>query len=478
MIRWISYKSYFLLQTMNKRQIILPICSLLLILFHSAAISQDTLKIDLSEFIERGLDRSGQVAYESRSVDLARNRTESARGQRILPSVNLSTQHGVIPGVVSQRDDLSEGEFYLDPNLSNDWEDWAIFTRAELNAIQPIYSWGAIDNAIKAAEAGARAAEYQFDAFQAEAKLQLYELYYSYLLSVEISRILDDADNQLRQVSRRLNELIEEGDPDIKESDLFKFEILETEFEVQKMEVQQSSDYVRRVWNYILAEDGGSVYLPTENFLDPVAFELEDYEYYEQLALQSRPELRGVDSGIEAARKGVDAVRAQQYPMLFLGITGSFANTPNRPRQTNPFIINSTNYASAGVGIGIRQNLNFFSMKRSVERAEIEHRRVNDLRNAVHDGIILDLNDLYREAVIAETKVKQTEAALEIARNWVRNEQLNYDIGFGDAEDLLDAVQKELELRVDLKQNIFELNKSIAALYKGAGIPIENLSIN
>ena len=477
MIRWPSYKSYFLLQIMNKRQILLLFCSVVLILSHSAAHSQDTLKINLTEFLERGLDRSGQVAYESRSVDLARNRTESARGQRILPSINLSTQHGVIPGVTSNTD-LPEGQFYLDPNLSNDWEDWAIFTRAELNAVQPIYSWGAIDSAIKAAEAGAKAAEYQFDAFRSEAKLQLYELYYSYLLSLEISRIMDDAEGQLRQVSRRLNELLEEGDPDLKESDMFKFEILETEFEIQKTEVNQSADYVRRVWNYILAEEDGVVYAPTENFLDPVAFELENYDYYEQLALQSRPELRGVESGIEAARNGIDAVKSQQYPMLFLGITGSFANTPNRPRQTNPFIINSTNYASAGVGIGIRQNLNFFSMRRSVERAEIEHRRVNDLRNAVHDGIILDLNDLYREAVIAEKKVQQTEAALNISRNWVRNEQLNYDIGFGDAEDLLDAIQKELELRVDLKQNIFELNKKIAALYKGAGIPIENLSIN
>lgn len=438
--------------------------------------SQDTLKINLTEFLERGLEKSGQVAYEKRAVDLADNRALSARGQRILPRVELSTQHGVIPGVVSQ-EDLSQGELYLDPNLSNDWEDWAIFTRAELNAIQPIYTWGAVDNAIKAAEAGARAAEHQFEAVQAEAKLQLFELYYSYLLATEIARVLEDAESQLRQVSRRLNELVEEGDPDIKESDLFKFELLELEFEVQKAEVEQSLDYIKRVWGYILAEEG-LVYEPEEDFLDPVAYDLESYEYYEQLALETRPEIKGVQSGIEAARKGIDATRSQQYPALFLGITGSFAHTPNRPRQTNPFIINNTNFATAGVGISIRQNLNFFSMRRSVERAEIEHRRVNDLRDAIHDGIILDLNDLYREAYISDVKVRQTEKQLNVARNWVRNEQLNYDIGFGDVEDLLDSVQKELELRVDLKQNIFELNKRIAALYSGAGIAIENLSLN
>jgi outer membrane protein TolC len=124
-----------------------------------------------------------------------------------------------------------------------------------------------------------------------------------------------------------------------------------------------------------------------------VAFELENYEYYEQLAMQGSPELSGVESGIDAMRKSVDAARAQQYPMVFLGISGSFAHTPNRPRQTNPFIINNTNYASGHVGLGIRQNLNFSSMRNTVERAEIEYRRVNDLQKAVTDGIVLDLNE-------------------------------------------------------------------------------------
>jgi outer membrane protein TolC len=449
-----------------------------LLFFFSTVHAQDTLRVNLSEFLERGLQASGQVAYEGRAVDLAENRADMARNQRILPRIEINSQHGVIPGVVSQNPDLPRGQLYLDPNLENDWEDWAIFTRAELNAVQPIYSWGAIKSAIGAAESGARAAEFQFDVVKAEAELQLYELYYSYLLAIEISRILEEANRELDRFERTLETMREEGDPDLKESDIFKFEIFKTEFEVQRVEVQEGLNYVKRVWNYALQASPGTVYVPEEDFLDAIPFELEEYEYYEQMAMQSRPELRGVESGIDAMQKSVNAARSQQYPMLFLGITGSYANTPNRPRQTNPFIINNTNYASAGVGLGIRQNLNFSSMRNTVERAEIEYRRVNDLHKAVSDGIVLDLNESYREAVIADMKVKQTREALSIARNWVRNEQLNYDIGFGDVEDLLDAVQKELELRLEMKQNVFDLNKKIAALHKAGGIPIHQLTLN
>ncbi|TVQ05009.1 MAG: TolC family protein [Balneolaceae bacterium] len=441
--------------------------------------AQDTLRVNLSQFIERGLQTSGQVAYEQRAVDLAQNRVNTAQSQRILPRVEFSSQHGVIPGVVSKDPrNLPPGQFYLDPNLENDWEDWAIFTRAELSAIQPIYSWGAIRSAVDAARSGARAAEFQFDAVKAEAELQLYELYYSYLLALEISRILDEADREINRVERELYRMRDEGDPDIKESDIFKFEIFKSEFQVQKVEVREGMDFVRRIWNYALQASPNQVFIPEENFLDPIAFQLQDFNYYLQMAINARPELRGVESGIDALRSGLDAARAQQYPLFFLGITGSYANTPNRPRQSNPFIINNTNYASGGVGFGIRQNLNFSGIRNTVDRAEIEYRRVNDLHKAVTDGITLEINNKYREAVIAEVKVRQTEEALVTARNWVRNEQLNYDIGFGDVEDLLDSVQKELELRLLLKQNVFNLNKKVAALYKAGGIPIQQLSIN
>ena len=440
--------------------------------------SQDTLSINLQEFIEKGISASGQVAYQKRATDLADNRVDLAKSQRILPSINLNSQHGVVPGVVSQVPGLSEGQFYLDPNLENDWEDWAVFTRAELNAVQPIYSWGAISSAVKAAEQGAKAAEYQFEAATAEAEFQLFELYYSYLLAIEIQRILDDANKQLEQVEKTLQEMQEEGNPDLKESDIFKLDIFKTEFQTQRIEVQESLDFVKRMWDYALQDANETIYIPEERFLDPLPYNIEEYAFYENSAMQSRAELRGVKAGIEALRNSVEATKAQQYPLLFLGITGSFAHTPNRPRQTNPFIINSTNYASAGVGFGIRQNLNFQSLRNRVERTEIEYQRVNDLHKAVTDGIIFELNETYREAVIADSKLKQTEEALKIARNWVRNEQLNYDLGFGDVEDLLDAVQKELELRLNLKQNTFDLNKKVAALYKASGVSVSQMTTN
>lgn len=191
--------------------------------------------------------------------------------------------------------------------------------------------------------------------------------------------------------------------------------------------------------------------------------------------MNSRSELKGVEAGIKAYEQSVEAIRAQSYPMLYLGLTANFANTPNRPRQTNPFIINNTNYMSAGFGFGIRQNLNFSAINNRIDREKIEYNRVKDLKTALSDQIILELNERYEEAVVAEEKVDRLNEALVTTRKWVRHEQLNYDYGFGNVEDLVDSIRKELELRVELKQSIFQLNKRIAALYRTSGISITGL---
>ena len=453
---------------------------LLLILLTGSVLptsGQDTLSISLQDFIEKGLERSGQVDYLSNAVDLAENNAQQARDQRILPRINLDTQHGLVPGVVSNTG-RPPNEFYLDPNLSNDWENWAIFTRAEISAVQPIYTWGAIDNAINATEAAANAAEFRFEAEKSEIEIQLFDLYYSYQLALETERILNEADDQLRRVERQLNDMQEEGDPDLDQSDVFKFNIFKAEFEVQREEVRQSLDNVKRVWAYVLDPSQNIMYQPESLYLDAVPFELEPYSYYESIAMDERPELKGADAGLSAANSQIEAVKSQYYPSLFLGLRGSFANTPNRPRQSNPFIINNTNYSSAAFGLSFRQNLNFFTTQTKVNRARIERKRVENLKTALTDGIVLELNDTYRRAAVAQKRVTQLEEVLSISKNWVRQEQLDYDFGFGDVKDLLDSVQKELETRVELKQNTFELNKRVAELYKAAGIPVQQISIN
>lgn len=437
--------------------------------------AQDTLKISLSEFVERGLENSGQVDFERQKVRLAENQIDKARAQRFLPKFELNTQHGSVPGVKSNRTDLEEDEYYLDPNLENDWNNWAIFTRAEVNAVQPIFTWGALTSAVEAAQAGAEAARYEFETKQAGLEIRLYQLYYSYILSQEVKTLVEEAQSQIDKIEKQIDEELDSPDSEVDESDVFKFRVFKSEFAMRAGEVQENVGYIKSIWEYVLQANDGTVYQPEDQFLDPVANTIESLDYYKGMALKNRPELKGIDAGINAAEQGLDATRAQNLPMLFIGLTGSYANTPNRPRQDNPFIINSTNYASAGVGLGIRQNLDFFSAKTDIEHRKIQYRQAKFLKNAAVDGIMLEISEKYKNANISEVKVDKTDEALTTSKKWLRQEQLDYDFGIGETKDLIDAMKKELELRLQLKQRIFEFNKNMAELFNTAGLPLTSL---
>lgn len=452
----------------------MKLISLLLILIPLSGTvqAQDTTKISLPDFINLGLQNSGQVQYHEHELSIAENQVEQAKLSRILPSVRLSSQHGVIPGVQSSNPELSDGSLYLDPNLKNDWENWAIFTRAEINAIQPIYTWGGIRNTINAAQYAKTSAEEQFNAVRAEASLQLLELYYSRLLAEELRTILNDARSTTERVGEELEKLMEEGNPDLDEADLFKYELFLADFNIQTAELEQSESAVSRLWNHILQPAPLQAYRPADPYLQESTSDIETFETYRQTAMRERPELRSITAGMEAARLITEASRSQNKPAILLGITASYANTPNRPRQTNPFIINSTNYANAGVGIVLRQNLNFNSIQNQIEKNEIRYHKVQDLERALTDGLMLELTDAYNQAQVARITLDQTKNKLQTAKNWVRHEQLNWDLGFGNVDNLIEAVQKEFELRVELAQNIFDYNLKLAKLHKAAGMSL------
>src|SRR5699024_9296868 len=318
---------------------------LLLTLFvNLQATAQDTVRVSLEEFIEKGTEYAGQLKYEQQKVNLAENKVVQVQSKRYLPVFELSTQHGIVPGVISQRGALDPDEYYLDPNLENDWENWAVFTRAEIKAVQPLYTWGALKNAVEAAKSAATAAKKQFQQQQTKLEVRLFNLYQSHLLTNEIMNLLDEAAGKIDRIEKQLNEKKEEGAEEFDESDMFKFKIFKSEFAIRAAEVKKSAAMTRRIWDYVLQADSGTVYLPETRFLDPVPKELEEIDFYRMNAISKRSEVEAIEAGINAAKYGIEAEKGRNLPTLVLALTGSFANTPNRARQSNPYIINNSNY--------------------------------------------------------------------------------------------------------------------------------------
>ncbi len=460
---------------MIKRLLILLLFNLFL--GKSVVMSQDTLRINFDQFLEIALENSGQMKVVGTKVDLAENRTQLAKDQRFLPSLNFRSEHAVVPGVFSP-EGRPEEEIYLDPYAKNDWDNPGLFTRLRVEGVQPLFIWGAVNKAITAAKTGVKATEQEYEATRAELELRLHDLYYGYIFALEIERLLTDAEDKADQIGRALEEQLEDNPAEVDESDIFKFRVFKAQFAIQKEEVVQSLVFVKETWKYALRNENEIIYEPKVRFLDPVKNQIEPISFYQNSAKNNRAELLGLELGRTAMEQYIGSLKSKNLPGLYLGFTTTFASTPIRPRQPNPFISTPENTFNTAMGLTIRQNLNFFQARTSLERSKLEVNRLDFLKEAMQDGIILEVNEAYRNAALAEVKVEKTDEALQIAKEWLRMEQLDYDLGFGESKDLVDAVRQELELRLSEMESIFEFNTAIAKLNKSAGLPLTRLSEN
>jgi outer membrane protein TolC len=458
-----------------RTKITLLILSVFFLSGSSNVFAQDTLEIGFQEFLSIALDNAGQMKVAETKVELAENRTEMAKSQRFLPSLSFRSEHGLVPGVAS---DFPEGQEYLDPNADHDWEHWGLFTRLRIQGAQPVFTWGAIGKAVTAAETAVKSTQQEKEATRAELELRLYDLYYSYTYALEIERLLRDAEDKMGQIGNALEKALDESPDEVDESDKFKFDVFRAQFGIQKKEVDESLNFVKETWAYILRNNEGVVYRPQIRFLDPVSTQLQGISYYQSSAVDNRSELKAISYGRTALEQYISSMKAQNLPGLYFGFTTTLASTPVRPKQDNPFISSPGNTFNTALGFTIRQNLNFFQARTSLKRSRLEVNRLEYLEDAAQDGVILEVNEAYRKAAVAEVKVEQTQEALTIAKQWLRMEQLDYDLGFGESKDLVDAVRQELELRLSEMQSIFEFNSAMAKLNKSAGIPLTSLTEN
>jgi outer membrane protein len=445
---------------------------------YSKAQSRDTLRISLEEFLLKGKANSAELKSRKKSVQLSENTLEEAKLSTLFPRFELTTNHGIIPDVTSDSilasgKPLPREEYYLDPDVEYDWSRFKLFTQLELRILQPIYTWGAIKNAINAAQLAASATKENYEAEEEKVHLRFYEFYQAKLLSGQLKRIIDEAYEELLQAEKKLDELIEKGDSAIDDSDVYKVKIFKQEFMARKEEVYENDAFLHATWLTILGFDSTLTVLPENEELTVNEESTSSIAYYYSNATTYRNEIRALDYAVNAAESAWKAANAQRYPSIFLGLGAEYVYSP-RPVQFQPLFGNRYNYLNVMYSFGIRQNLNFASTNQKSDRAKLIWQQSQYTREAVVTGLSVDVNDKLKKVKINQKNLSTTSDALQISKEWLQQEQIDYDLGLGDIKDLVDAVKSTLELEVRYQQSIYELNISIARLRNASGLSITN----
>ncbi len=415
------------------------------------------VRYDLAGCVARALEVSPAVRAAETELRIAEAQAARARAARLLPKFDFTWIVGPSP---EARGDALVG----DTDLSS----FSLFTRTEASLIQPLYTFGKLKAAQDAAAGGVSARDAGLIGSRKNLELQVAEAYYLRLFTEELWRLAEEAREEIQKARKNVDEQLEEDTGEYTYTDLARIDRFVYDVEENANKAEKGRLLAASVLRMLLdVPEGDSIALAEER-LRPLKVEiLPLVDYIQQADL--RPDLRQLRAGIEVREALVRVERSSFFPQIFLGGQFKYSYAPNRDDITSPFARDDFNFLQAGVVVGIRQNLSFGGISARVKKARLEHQKLVYQGTLARKGVKLEVEKIYRTLREAEANVAAASKAVKATRRWFISARDGFNAGLEEASELLDAVKEYGIIRAKYYHNVFEFNRTWAALQKATG---------
>jgi outer membrane protein TolC len=409
-----------------------------------AAPSLPAVRLTLEESLRAALGRSPETRQAVAELEGYRGKQLQALGIG-RPQVELQTALG--PSPRARGDQVSSPDDQYSPDITG------VFVRGTVSIIQPIFTWGLVENARLAAEHGVRAAQAGIDVKNTEVALRVKEAYWGVVAAKAIRAFLLEVRDQVDQAIGRTERLVEGGyATDI---DLYRFRSKRGELDRFIHLADKTIDLAAQALGTWTGQPAGVPVEPADTDLPTNMAPLPSIDLYVQNALAGRPEFSQLREGIQARRRLVEVERKQGYPLFFVGVLGDLAYATNRDRLENPYVIDPLYHVAVGPVIGFKYSLDFGIRAGKVKEAEAELQKLEALRDHALDGIPLQVREAYDTVVEAERNAKALAEAHQNASQWLVASSSNVDLGLGDPDDLADAFAQYARSRAEYLQALY-----------------------
>lgn len=424
--------------------------------------------LGLDALVKLALERNLQVRVSRAQIEEARALYQQAAAQSY-PQLNAQIVFGG-PTAEAKTTEQNRIETVTEASLGGDlnFGELGVTVRGNVQLLQPLFTFGKISNAKNAASHLVRAADHQEDATKAEVALNVHRAYWAHQLVHAFVRSLDEGQATLGGILEQIEELLDADSMQVTENDRLRLVHALATLRVRRAEAETGLERANLALRILTGSE-----------LD-ARIEVTPRELYEALP-DEPPELGAIVSDARAARAELLALRevvdAQEafaefrrrtlYPDLFVGGLMEFAYTSNATDQTNPFIFDPYNILDFAAGIGLRWQFDLFTKLAQIEMAEAELAVRQSQEALATEAVELEVREIHARIEGGFRQIDQLERANRAARGWLTSTVLAYDIGTGDARELIDAflawAASEAELssvRYDTVVNLSELARA------------------
>lgn len=427
------------------------------------------IRYDLMRFVEEGLAKDPQVKELQHGTEAKKNQIARLKAEAILPTFNVTMMVGPAPGL---KEELQDGDTVDVYDFSKMGPYWGV----QAKFIQPL-NLGQYRAGKMALEADVQQKSFDIENQVHKKDVELQTYYYNYLLAKEMIRIADDAKSKVDEAYEKLEEALDDDDPNVSQMDLLN---LKAKMHTVKEGVVEANLGMRRVMlaiRFSLNLDEDDSFVASDSVLLPRKEPLPMLDEVRELTLKYHPELRQLSAGLRARRLQMDLAEAKLAPEFFIMGEVEYVKSWAGNRsvlQKNAFAEDAVNKLDGVIGIGVRYNLNFWKNWEGFRASRIDYRALQLKESYASDGLMARAEEQYYQVVAAKEKLDALTESLRASESILKGAAMQYDLDKSKTGELVSAYTQNVTMLKDYYFAVCAYNVEFAQLIAKMGMSLKD----
>jgi len=347
------------------------------------------------------------------------------------------------------------------------------FFGTEIKLLQPL-NIDRLLNGLKAASYNVNVSECDVRKARVEMSRTLQELYFKYIYTRQMTSLAQEVKTNLQKAIDKVNAALDEDDDErVSQADLLELKTQQFTIDDGLYQARYGQDVAHNAMVFCLQSD-------TFRIQDTVLYlrtdKIPGIDSLKVLMIANHPDLARLALGMKAQEMMVKVARGELLPDAFVAGSYKFTRAWSDKVHENSTedLLNPYNKKEATLGLGLRFNLNMWSLKDKYIKEKCELEQLHYKETYASDGLFMDLENQYQKVNHYYKRQEAAAISLEAADSWLKSAAMKYDIDPSQVSGLLKAYEKNIQAKKDFYDCVLDYNIAVADLIAKTGLTLSD----